>query len=103
LPLAGIARGEGCGIGAEKKSGSRKPAGEIGDPKRGADVARMTDYGVETSLSHQLPEAGVVQPEESLRIRAFVGNRDPGIAIKQWDIPLNFCAEFGINSRLSAA
>jgi hypothetical protein len=103
LPFAGVPWGERGRIGAEQKCRARKFAGKISDPEPGANVAGMANHRVEISLANKSPKAWIVQTPKSPGVGAFVGDFDPGVAVEQGNIPLNFRAKFGINAGFCAA
>jgi len=58
---------------------------------------------IEISFADKFPKARIIKPPKPLGICAFVGDFDPGVAIQKGNIPLNFCAKFGVNSLFSTA
>src|SRR3974390_8977 len=70
FPARGCARGQACRVCAKKKCHTAKARSKKCDPEAGTKIAKMAVQGMEPAIPNQLPQTGIIKPQNESPARA---------------------------------
>src|ERR1700722_19266262 len=103
LPSSAAAGNQTRRISAKNECRARAMTCEIGNPKRGGQVAEVTENSGILAGANHLCKAGIPQTPKGVCARTVVWDFLPRIAIEQWNIPYHGSSKIRVVSGLCSS